>query len=183
MQIAKESGIDVFCLVAEGSVRPNPDDGLLEVPVWGINPRTMHRAEIWQPVKPTVTYSRFDQYLTELDYLAGVIVKRSENVKETAAIIKALWLNFQTPPSEHGSLHTIYEHPNQGSVLLVRPNLVRRIGKELSGIGWERSRAVSEHFRSVRELANADVKEWQGIEGIGKKTAEKVVRELNGGKQ
>jgi ERCC4-type nuclease len=180
-QMAKENGIDVFCVVVEGRVRSNPDDGLLEVPTWGINPRTMHRAEIYQPVKPTITYSRFDQFLTELDFLAGIIVKRSENVYETASIIRALWDNFQTPPSKHNSLHQIYTQP-VGTVQLVRPSLLRRVSKELSGIGWERSKAVSEYFRSVADMANAGVKQWTGIDGIGKKTAEKVIKELNGGR-
>jgi len=177
-QIAKENNIDVFCVIVEGEVRSNPEDGLLEIPVWSINPRTMRRAEIWQPVKPIISYSRFDQYLTELDYLAGIIVKRSKDVKETAVIIKSLWLNFQTPPSKHGSLRQIYEQPNREGVLLVRPNLVRRIAKELPLIGWGRSKAVSERFRTVKDMVDATVKDWQEIEGIGKKTAEKVVREL-----
>jgi ERCC4-type nuclease len=177
-QIAKEEGIDVYVVVVEGRTRSNPDDGLLEIVTWGINPRTMHRAEMWQPVKPTITYSRFDQFLTELDYLAGVIVKRSDNVQETASIIKALWDNFQTPPSKHNSLHKIFEQPI-GSVQLVRPSLLRRISKELSGIGWGRSKEVSEYFKSVRDMVNADPKQWQEIEGIGKKTADKVVQEIN----
>lgn len=183
-QVAREQGIDVFCLIAEtGDIRSNPDDGLLEMGVWGINPRTMHRAEIWQPVKPAITYSRFDQYLTELDYLAGVIVKRSSDVYETVAIIKALWDNFQTPPNRHNSLHKIYEQPNREGVLLMRPGLVRRIAKELTNVGWERSRAVAEKFKSVRELVDASPKDWQEIDGIGKRTAEKVVLELNGGEK
>tara|TARA_Y100000310_G_scaffold120427_2_gene119206 strand:+ start:8223 stop:8930 length:708 start_codon:yes stop_codon:yes gene_type:complete len=179
-QLAKENGIDVFVVLVEGRIRSNPDDGLLEIPVWGINPRTLRRAEVWQPVKPAITYSRLDQYLTELDYLAGFIIKRSEDVKETAAVVKALWDNFQTPPSKHGSLHQIYTQPNQGSVLLVRPNLVRRVAKELKGVGWERSQAVADRFKSVRELVGASVDDWRAVDGIGKVTAEKVVRELSG---
>ncbi|MFA5937189.1 MAG: ERCC4 domain-containing protein [Candidatus Paceibacterota bacterium] len=180
-QSAKDAEFDVLCLIAEGRIRCNPDDGLLEVPVWGISHRTMRRCEMYQPVKPAMQYSRFDQFLTELDYLAGIIVKRSEDVRETACIIKSLYANFQTAPSKHGSLKQIYEQPI-GHVLLTRPSLLRRMAKELSGIGWERSRTVSEYFKSVREMANADAKCWQGIEGIGKKTAEKVIKELNGGK-
>lgn len=180
-QICKENQIDVFVVIVEGRVHRNPDDGLLEVPVWGINPRTLRRAEIYQPVRPTISYSRFDQFLTELTYLAGIIVKRSENVHETADIIQALYTNFQTPPGKHNSLHQIYTRPNRDGVLLTRPGLVRRISKEFLGIGWERSRAVAERFKTVRELANADVKQWREIDGIGKVTAEKVVREINGG--
>lgn len=179
-QMCKAEGIGVMCLIVEGRVRSNPDDGLLEIPVWGINPRTLRRCEIWQPVKPTLTYSRFDQYLTELDYLLGVIVKRTEDVRETASVIKALWDNFQTPPSKHNSLHTMYEQPNREGVLLMKPGLVRRVAKELNNIGWERSRDVADHFRSVREMVNADAKEWEKIPGIGKGIAKKVVQSLGG---
>lgn len=179
LQIAKENGADVFALIVEGVIRPSPEDGLLEVPVWGINPKTMRRCQMWEPVKPTTTYSRFDQYLTELDYLAGVIVKRSRDVQETASIIKALWDNFQTPPDKHNSLRQVFSPPNT-KVELVRPSLLRRVVKELDGLGWERSRAVADHFKSVQEMANADVAEWVKIEGIGKKTAEKVVKAVRG---
>lgn len=176
-QIAKEDGFDVLVLIAEvGEIRSNPDDGLLEMKVWGINPRTLHRAEVWQPVRPTITYSRFDQYLTELDYLAGIIVKRSANVQETAAIIKALWVNFQTAPGKHNSLHQIYEQPSR--VQLVRPGLVQRVAKEFSGVGYERSRLVSEHFKSVRQMVNAPASEWRKVDGIGKKIADRIVAEL-----
>jgi ERCC4-type nuclease len=129
-----------------------------------------------------MTYSRFDQYLTELDYLAGIIVKRSRDVRETAAIIKALWTNFQSPPDEHNSLHQIYSQPVSG-VLLTKPGLVRRVSKEFDGIGWKRSRDVAEMFKSVQEMANAPASVWMTIEGIGKKTAEKVVEQIKGGQQ
>lgn len=179
---AKEAGFDILCLIVEGESRSSPEDGLLETPVWGINPNTLKRAEIWQPVKPTITYSRFDQYLTELDYLVGIVVKRSRDVHETASIIKALWDNFQTPPSQHNSLHQIFT-PSPERVQLVRPNLVRRVAKELPGIGWDRSGEVARHFASVKEMVEADVKEWQTIEGIGKKLAAGAVNALRGVKQ
>jgi ERCC4-type nuclease len=180
LQIAKTNGADVFALIVEGVVRPSSEDGLLEIPVWGINPKTMRRCQMWGPVKPTTTYSRYDQYLTELDYLAGVIVKRSRDVQETASIIKALWDNFQTPPDKHNSLRQVFSPPNT-KVELVRPSLLRRVVKELDGLGWERSKAVAEHFRTIRAMANADVAEWVKVDGIGKKTAEKVVRAIRGG--
>ena len=125
-------------------------------------------------------YSRFDQFLTELDYLVGIIVKRSEGVRETVAIIKALWDNFQTPPEKHNSLHQMYTQPNLESVLLVKPGVVRRVAKELGGIGWGHSKAVAERFSSVRGMVNATVEDWVSIEGIGKKTAKRLVQELNG---
>ncbi len=178
-QTAHAEGIAVYCLVAEGSIRANPDDGLLDLSVWGVN-RSGKRAEVWQPVRPTTTYSRFDQFLTELDWLVGVVVKRSRDVYETPAIVRALYANFQTPPDHHQSLHKMFEPP-QGTVELVRPGLVRRVAKELPGIGWERSRAVAGRFGSVQEMVGAGIVDWEQVPGIGRKTAEKVVAALRGG--
>ncbi len=179
-QVCKEAGADVLCLIVEGACRPSPADGLLEVPVWGINTRG-RRAEIWRPVMPAMTYSRFDQYLTELDYLAGIIIKRSRGVRETAAIIKALWVNFQTPPSEHQSLHQMFTAPAPAhNVELMRPGLVRRMAKEIDGIGWKRSKAVAAHFPTPKAMCDAGVEEWLSLDGIGKKTAARVVRSLQG---
>ena len=107
-------------------------------------------------------------------------MKRSANVKETAAQVKALWALYQKPPSEHSSLKSIYTTPVPGRNLLLRPSLVRRIAKELTGIGWQRSGDVDEKFKSVREMVAATEKDWLKIPGIGKKTAKSVVSALNG---
>jgi len=179
-QVCKEMGCDVLCLIVEGACRPSPDDGLLEIPVWGINTRG-RRAEIWKPIIPAMMYSRFCQYLFELSYLAGIFVFRSRDVRETAAILKSLWDNFQTPPNQHQSLHQMFVAPNPGgTVELVRPGLVRRMAKELDGVGWKLSKVVAAHFATPKEMCEADVKEWMSMDGIGKVTAEKVVRSLCG---
>jgi len=186
LQIAKANGADVFCLIVEvGDIRSNPDDGLLERSVWGINPRTLKRSQVWEPVKPTMTYSRFDQYLTELDYLAGIIVKRSRDVRETAVIIKALQTNFQTPPNQHGSLKQIFKSPSP-AVQLVKPSLVRRVAAELPSIGWEWSGVIDQRFGSVQEMVGAGVGDWASLcisnngksRRLGKQTAEKIVKAL-----
>ena len=52
------------------------------------------------------------------------------------------------------------------------------MGKELEGIGWERAKAVEARFRTVGEMCAAGVREWEEVEGIGKKLAEKAVAQL-----
>jgi len=187
MQNCKAAGGDYLVLILEGRYRRNPDDGLLEIPVWGVNSRGNH-AEIWKPVQPTMQFSRFDQYLTEIQRDAGILVKHTENVRGTADTILALYQNFQTPLDQHNSLHQMFKPPTP-TVQLVRPSLVRRIASELNGIGWERSGAVSQHFNSVTEMVNAGVSEWENItttdikgksRKIGRKTAEKIVKSLVG---
>ena len=187
MQNCKAANSDYLILILEGRYRRNLDDGLLEVPVWGINGRG-NRAEIWKPVQPTTMFSRFDQYLTELQRDAGIIVKHTENVRGTADVILALYQNFQTPADQHHSLNQIFKPPTP-SVQLVRPSLLRRIASELPGLGWEWSKVVADKFASVREMVDADVSVWAGLEKVsengkkrrlGKKTAEKIVKVLGG---
>jgi len=178
-QNAKGAGMDVLVLILEaGEIRSNPNDSLLDIRSWGINPNTMHRCQVWQQVQPAITYSRFDQYLTELAYLAGIIVKRSFDVKETAAIIKALWNNFQVSPDKHNSLKQIFTAPI-GKVSLVRPGLVCRIAKEIDGVGWQHSSDVAKHFSSVRDMVEASESDWMNIPGIGKSIAANAVWSLN----
>jgi ERCC4-type nuclease len=184
-QVAKENGIDVFCVIVEGRIRSNPDDGLLEVPVWKpyVNVAGFHKQrEEWVPVKPTMTYSRLVQFLYELTYLADIQVLRTENVTETASAIRALWDFHQKRPDEHQSLHKIFKRPPP-TVNLVRPSLIRRISSELEGIGWEKSRAVESHFGSVLDMTQASIKDWQLIPGIGKIIATRVYGSIrNNGK-
>jgi ERCC4-type nuclease len=184
-QAAHCAGFKVLVLIVENEIRPCPVTGLVQIPIYkskmtakSLRPRI---AKVWVDLLPKIAYSRFDQYLTELDYLAGVLVKRSASVQETVAIIKALWLNFQTPPEDHQSLHQIYSAPNTSADLLNRPNLVRRVAKEVSGVGWVRSKAVAAKFPNVRAMVNAPVEQWLEIDGIGKKTSRQIVQELSGG--
>jgi len=184
MQTCKEAGADYLCLILEGRYRRNPEDGLLEVPVWVpfVNVGGYHkRREEWQPVKPSMMFSRFDQYLTEIQRDVGIIVKHTENVRGTADTILALYQNFQTPFDQHQSLNQFhFERPPQ--VLLVRPSLVKRVAKEFSGFGWERAGAVAEYFTTVFDMVNAVEAEWRNVPGVGKRTARSIFSSIRGGK-
>jgi len=175
VQTAYDAGFRVLCLALEGRYRRSPMDGLLEIP--GYNYELGRNG--WKPVTPAISFSRFDQYLTELEWLTGIIVKQSENVRGTADIIKSLFVNFQVAPDDHGSLKGIYKQPPK-KALLVKPSLVRRIASELPGIGWDKSATVAEHFPTVRTMMDADVKEWISLEGIGKKIANGIVSAIHG---
>jgi len=181
LQASVVVGVDVLVVLVEGRVRRSPEDGLLEIPTWGVNPRTMKRCEMWQPVKPTTTYSRYCQYLFELERLAGVYVLRSEGVQETAAVIVSLWSWFQSPADGHQSLRKFYKRPPP-TVQLVRPSFTRRVAAELDGIGWTLSAPVAQHLPSVERMVAASEEDWRTIPGIGKKLAKSAIAELCGGK-
>ncbi len=178
MQNCRSAGADYLVLILEGTYRASPEDGLLEVPVWMLNGNGK-RAEVWTPVKPAIMNSRFTQYLLELQLLASIIVLHSRDVKQTAAIIHSLYNFWQKPIDEHSSLKQFHiEKPPQ--ISLIRPGLLKRIAKELDGVGWIRAGDVSEYFKSVREMVNAPESEWRKVPGIGKKTAQKVIKSLGG---
>lgn len=179
MATCKEYNADILVLILEGRYRRNPEDGVLEIPVWEVNPRTGKRAEFWKPVTPLTQFSRFDQYLTELQRDAGIVFKHTENVKGTADVIRTLYGNYQTPSDQHQSLNQFYV-ASPPRVPLTKPNLLRRVAKELDGVGWAKSEDVAGVFTSVREMVNADVDQWLLIPGIGKKTAGSIVKALRG---
>lgn len=173
MQLVQEHDAGVFVLIVEGVYRCGRGsglDGLLVVPRTGRD---------WVPIRPVMTFSRFEQYLTELAWLAGVIVKHSDNVQRTADIIKALYTSFQKEPERHQSLRKFFLTA-PSPVPLMEPGLVRRMAKELPGIGWTRSKAVSEQFPSVAAMCEADVKAWTRIPGVGKVLARRVFDALHG---
>lgn len=183
MITCKENGADYLFLVLEGRYRRNPEDGVLEIPVWVtfVNAGGYYRRrQEWVPVKPFMQFSRFDQYLTELSRDAGIVVKHSENVAGTVDVVLALYQNFQKPGREHQSLKKVFK-PNPPTVQLVRPSLVQRVASELPGIGWERSKVVAEHFPTVLDMVRAGWEEWADLDGIGKKTAQAVVKSLGSG--
>ena len=187
---AHDAGFRYQVLVLEArDIRPGPRTGLLEALVYRPAGRKVSRLgsfsfretgrRVWSPVVPEIPYSRFDQFLTEIQRDLGIIYKRSQSVTETASIVRAIWSNFQKRPEEHNSLQRFYSPPCTLD-LLQKPGIVRRVAKELTGVGWDRSGEIARHFRTVRQMVNATEEEWRQIPGIGKKLARSVFRELGG---
>ena len=56
--------------------------------------------------------------------------------------------------------------------------MVRRVAKELTGIGWERSFTIEQQWSTVREMVIAPAEERVKLEGIGKGIANKIDEEL-----
>lgn len=159
-------------LLIEGSWRANSRTGVLEEPCRGG----------WRELKLGV--SRFlaadvEAFLTSIDTLTPVRIRRSRNRSETLRIIHGLYSWWQKNWDEHSSLKVFYE-PGEPSPLPVSHPLVRRVAAQLPGVGWERSAAVARSFSSVAEMVAADEKRWQQVEGIGKKLSARIVQELKG---
>lgn len=184
LQNAYAAGFRRFVLITEGEYRPG-SDGLLHIPVHRVVSPSLVRSvlkrprRVWVPAEPAIAYSRFAQFLYEIHDLLGVSVWRTQNVKETVAVVHSLWQYHQKSRDDHQSLKQIYCAPH-ALELLGKPSVVRRVASQLDNIGWERAKAVEARFRSVREMCAAGVDEWREIEGVGGKIARSAVSQLGG---
>lgn len=160
-------------LVVEGIWRPNPSTGLLERPM----------GKGWVPVElgtRTFMASEVDGYLNTLDMLGGMHVRTTGSPRQTAQLILSIHHWWTDKKWEAHRSHLAFdESDGLGTALLTKPKLLRRIAKELPGVGWARSQAVAAYFDNVVEMVNAPSEEWEKIEGIGEVIAEEVVREMN----
>jgi ERCC4-type nuclease len=126
-------------------------------------------------------YSTVEGFLLTLIVQGGMLVKNVEDLAQSASWLRRHYGWWQGAYNDHGSLHTFHVERPVDQVALVRPGLVRRMAKELDGIGWDKSIPISRHFRTPLEMCMAGEKEWRSIEGIGKKLAASIVRMLQGG--
>lgn len=158
-------------LIVEGNYRPGRD-GILEV-----LDRKGWADLCW--AKRPVYYSEVDNYLTSVELSFGVRVRRTCGVQETWRSIANLYQRFQVPWDRHRAHRQIHEP----YVDLEPPSLLRKVARQLPGIGDLKSDLVERHFPSVKAMVLADEKEWMTIDGVGRKTASEIVRGVNGESQ
>lgn len=157
-------------LLIEGRYRKGKT-GILEMPQGrGWKPITLgSRAYRWRD---------FESWLTTMETMGGVHVRRSFNRAETAEMIQGLhdwWTRKEF--SEHRA-HLVPD-TSKLPVLATKVSLLRRIANELPGIGWKKSKLVEEEFSSVRDMLDAPPERWLELKGIGKGIVEKVMKGLN----
>lgn len=154
-------------LIVEGIFRASRRNGVLEVP----------RGAGWKPLMAgprPVFWADIEKFITGLEEV-GVRVRRTRTSHETAKVIAQVLASFWDKDySDHTSLHGTVRVPEP--MALVREDettrRIRRVCQALGvGIGWGRSKAVAERFRSVYGLVTADASELEEIDGIGKTIA------------
>ncbi len=152
-------------LVVEGEHRSGAGGELL-----------VRRGRDWAPPpgKP-IQHTAVENWLTTMEMCAGLFLKETDHISDTASFIFQRYLWFQKSWDEHRS-HLAFDDSNQLREMLQTdwPTVARRIAKELPGVGWKRSKAVEAFFGDTLTMICAPVSQWLQIEGIGQITAEKV---------
>lgn len=157
-------------LLIEGEYRPDPKSGVLQ-----------QFKGRWVDVNVgsrRFMYREFDEFLMTCENKAGVKFRRSATQIETAYLIKDLY-HWWTAKAweEHKSLDVF--NNSMPTLQLQPPTLIQRIAKELPGVGWKRAREAASHFNSIREMIMATEQEWQKLDGVGPKMAERIVEAVS----
>jgi len=176
VQEAHQAGFKFLFLIIEAIYRRDPTSGLLQTrngkdwQDYHINPKDKK--------SKTIPYSRISGYLNQLRYYLGVHIYHTASVRETALTIMDIYGMFQTPPEDHNSLKQFATTPEPVASFLQKPSLIRRMVKELPGIGWDRSKDIEAELGSAKRLcevlSGGDREALLGIEGIGKKTVDNI---------
>jgi ERCC4-type nuclease len=119
---------------------------------------------------------QFLGYLNTIEIMTGVKLRFTRNLRETAMMVMALehWWNSKTF-EDHRSHIAFHDLP-----VFQEQNLVSRVAKEFSCLGLKRAMAAGKYFKSVKEMINAEEKQWRDIPGIGVGVSKRVVMEIAG---
>jgi ERCC4-type nuclease len=158
-------------LIVEGVYRCNYADGALEQP-WGNG---------WHPVRlsrtaPPIVSLELYAFLNTIATLTPTRVLHSHCEKDTVEQVVGLQRWWGKPWDKHHGHVALHSTPDQ--VLLGKAGTVRRVAATLNGVGWEKSGAISDRFKTVEEMVMATVKDWEKLPGFGKVMARKVWGQL-----
>jgi len=159
---------EVKWLLIEGRIKS--EDGLLSV----------QRGVRWFKLPGQIRYQEFAAWMATMCQSAGVLVWRTETKEESVAWLKALnrwWTEREW--EDHRSHMEFYTPPVGGP--FIEPSLTVRVASALPGIGSVKAERVAVHFGSVKKMVLASEKDWAYIEGLGKKSAAKIVAAIEEG--
>jgi ERCC4-type nuclease len=168
---------DVVYLLVEGRYKAN-SDGLLSV--WSGN-----KWRIMSHGSRRFTYKEVFNFLNSMTVICGVKILNTETIGHTAQAINSLVLWWSKPWNKHQA-HLQPSKSQQvfdriaGSIHLIKPGIVHRVAKEITGVGWDKGREVAEHFNTVLDLALATEDELRMVDGIGPTLARNIIKEMRG---
>jgi len=156
----------------------------------------------WRPLKQRVSHRQVMSYITTLELKGRTsvgnrfVVRRTLNVKETAAQFCDLYAWFNAKPwAEHTSHQQLYapspvmERTGNKVGFVDQEEVFKRefgapalmcwrMAAQLPGIDSKRAIELAKHFRTPQRMCCAGPKEWQRVFGIGPRIAEAAARVL-----
>jgi ERCC4-type nuclease len=173
---------DESWLVVEGQWRPGREGVLEEL-------KTKTNFWVRAGMGRGWMYRDLASWLVRMAVDGGIHVYKTRDREETVRFVAALYGSWTKPYREHNSLKQFVDYKARkgndpkspaDAAEFRKPSFVRRVAKEVKGVGWEKSVAVEEKFKTVYDMALAEEREWAEIEGIGPTIAARAVAEIRG---
>lgn len=171
-RIGMKQMYQVSVLMIEGHWKPHDPQGVLMEGFSG--------GSAWGYCRPRgqrQMYSKLYRYLMSVS-LSGVMVSYSRDAFHTAYNIAEWFHYFQKSWGQHTSLKEIQKIAIP--TLNHKPSLTRKWANDLDGIGTKLSEDAEKLFKTPLALATADEMQWLRIPGVGVKSAQQIVRDING---
>jgi ERCC4-type nuclease len=130
-------------------------------------------------LKP-ITENEFIAWLTTMEQQANCHTLWANDIQQSGRIVNSIFRWFQKPWDKHKSLNVFHTNGPKYVSLFNPISTIRKVASQLEGIGWEKSKAIEGHFKTIFDMAIADEKDWMEIPGIGKTLAQKIVAEIRG---
>lgn len=157
-------------LLVEGIWRPNKDSGIIE----------LFNGSSWNsPFGSAMMAKDVKAFLYTLQELCNVRLLMCSCPDDSVKTVIGLFNWWNKPYEEHQSHTSIHMDYIEGTILS-RPTTLMRVAAQLPGIGSKKAKAVSKHFSSILEMSVASEQDWMQVEGIGKATAAKLVKVIQG---
>lgn len=166
---------DYSYLIVEGRVRPDQYKLLW----WYHETKKKWIQPYGGSQRKPISMEAWEQWLNSMIIQGGIIIKHTENKKQSGTYINSLHKWWNKDWDDHKSLK-VFNESQRGHVTLTTVPTRRLMAAQLPGVGWEKSKAIAKHFPTVLDMCVATEKDWQKVEGIGKKLASKIVQELQG---
>jgi ERCC4-type nuclease len=177
-------------LIVEGVYRADPRTGILQVPSGGGQWRDLRLGTT------TFMHSELDRFLLSVAIMTAyqvgkpLIVTQTASKDATARKIADLYHLYTHKSWDEHRAHDGVHMPTINEPVMLRKRTraeenfltKRMVAMALKcGVGQDKSKDAAAHFGSIREMINADEKEWKRVPGIGKTIARAVVEEVTYG--
>lgn len=156
-------------LLVEGIYRPTYPDGVVQLFNKGKWRTVQHGSRRY-------TIREIQGYINTLAICAGVHTVHTGTPQHTALWLDGAYRWWQKPYTKH-TAHLQAHTPPPPTAQLVKPNLVTRVAKEYQGVGWDKARALGQHFPTVMDFVMADETDLLAVAGIGKKLAAGITKD------
>jgi ERCC4-type nuclease len=157
---------EVYWLLVEGRYRQHR-----HLEVWN--------GRRWFELPGKLSEAEFNGWLLTMCQRGGALLWHTEDIDQTVRWIKSQinwWIGKDY--EEHRAIRQIYTPPLETENPFESPTLAHRTARVWPGLGDLKAERAAKHFHTVEKMVNAEPKEWQEVEGVGKGISEALFEAL-----